>query len=86
MLMIRITYTAEQKALAERIRDDLAAEIPAAQSLLIGVGSAASNADPVVQAEVKQALESGERSLPILADGTALPRAQSVKLSEWIPG
>ena len=73
--MIRITYTDEQKALAERIRDDLAAEIPAAQSLLIVLVSAASNTDPVVQAELAAALEAGERVLPILADGAPLPRA-----------
>ncbi len=72
--MIRITYSVKQTALAERIRDDLAAEVYRSQSLLIVLVSAASNADPVVQAEVKQALESGERILPILADGTALPR------------
>lgn len=73
--MIRITYTQEQTALAERIRDDLAATIPAAQPLLIVLVSPASNADPVVQTELADALAAGERVIPILADGAELPLA-----------
>lgn len=71
--MIRITFTDEQTALAERIRDDLSETIPAAQPLLIVLVSAASNADSVVQAELARALERGERVLPILAEGAAPP-------------
>jgi len=73
--MIRITYTEEQTPLAERIRDDLAAANEAPLPLLIVLVSAASNADPVVQAELAQALAAGERILPILAEAVALPPA-----------
>ena len=71
--MIRITYTEEQTALAERIRDDLAVAIEAPQPLLIVLVSAASNADPVVQAELADALAAGERVVPVLADAAKLP-------------
>ena len=71
--MIRITYSEEQTALAERIRDDLADTIEAPAPLLIVLASAASNADPVVQAELADALAAGERVLPILADSAELP-------------
>ncbi len=71
--MIRITYTEEQTALAERIRDDLAVAIEAPQPLLIVLVSAASNADPVVQAELADALAAGERVVPILAERAKLP-------------
>ena len=73
--MIRITYSVKQTTLAERMRDDLARAIPAAQPLLIVLVSTDSNADPVVQAELAAALQAGERILPILADGAPLPRA-----------
>ena len=59
--MIRITYSEEQTALAERIRDDLALAIEAPLPLLIVLVSAASNADPVVQAELARAQAAGER-------------------------
>lgn len=71
--MIRITYTDEQTALAERIRDDLARSIPAAQPLLIVLVSAASNADPVVQQELASALAARERIIPILTDRAEAP-------------
>ena len=73
--MIRITYTEEQTALAERICDDLSVAIEAPLPLLIVLVSAASNADPVVQAELAQALSAGERILPILTDGASPPLA-----------
>lgn len=73
--MIRITYSEEQTALAERIRDDLALAIEASQPLLIVLVSAASRVDPVVEAELADALAAGERILPILAEGVALPPA-----------
>ena len=73
--MIRITYTEEQTALAERICDDLSVAIDAPLPMLIVLVSAASNADPVVQAELAQALAAGERILPILTDGASPPPA-----------
>ena len=73
--MIRITYSEEQTALAERIRDDLAETVPESPPLLIVLASAASNADPVVQAEIASGLAAGERILPILADAAELPPA-----------
>lgn len=73
--MIRITYSEEQTALAERIRDDLSVAFEAPPPLLIVLVSAASNADPVVQAELAQALAAGERVVPILTDGAELPSA-----------
>ena len=54
--MIRITYSEEQTALAERLRDDLAGALEPGPPLLIVLVSAASNADPLVQAELAQAL------------------------------
>ncbi len=71
--MIRITYTEEQTALAERIRDDLAVAVDESPPLLIVLVSAQSKADPIVQSELKAALAAGERMLPILADGSPLP-------------
>ena len=71
--MIRITYSKEQAALAERIRDDLALAVEASPPLLIVLVSAASNADPVVQDELSSAKAAGERILPILAEKVAQP-------------
>ena len=71
--MIRITYSKEQAALAERIRDDLALAVEASPPLLIVLVSAASNADPVVQDELSSAKAAGERILPILAEKVAPP-------------
>lgn len=79
--MIRITYTEEQTALAERIRDDLAVAVDESQALLIVLVSAQSKADPIVQSELAQALQAGERILPIIVDGSPLPPA----LENW-PG
>lgn len=73
--MIRITYSNEQAALAERIRDDLALAVETSPPLLIVLVSAASNADPVVQAELSSAKAAGQRILPILAEDVALPPA-----------
>lgn len=75
--MIRITYSEEQTALAERVRDDLTVANGAPPPLLIVLVSAASNADPAVQAELARAQAAGERILPILAEGAALPPALS---------
>ena len=53
----------------------MAGAIEPGPPLLVVLVSAASNADPLVQAELAAALEAGERVLPILADGASLPPA-----------
>ncbi len=73
--MIHITYAAEQKALAERIRDDLSGAFESPPPLLIVLVSAASNQDPVVTAEIARARRNGAQLLPILAENVALPEA-----------
>ena len=73
--MIHITYAAEQKALAERIRDDLSGAFESPPPLLIVLVSAASNRDPVVTAEIARARRNGAQLLPILAENVALPEA-----------
>ena len=71
--MIRITYSPQQKPLAEQIRDDLRDSFQAGQSLLIVLVSAESNADPAVQAEAKLARAKGGAILPILTENVVLP-------------
>ncbi len=73
--MIHITYAAEQKDLAERIRDDLSGAFESPPPLLIVLVSAASNQDPVVAAEIARARQNGAQLLPILAENVALPEA-----------
>ena len=73
--MIQITFSEDQTALAERIRDDLAGALEPGPPLRIVLVSAASTADPLVQAELASAQAAGESILPILADGTGLPPA-----------
>ncbi len=73
--MIHITYAAEQKALAERIRDDLSGAFESPPPLLIVLVSAASNQDPVVAAEIARARRNGAQLLPVLAENVALPEA-----------
>ncbi|MCY4020960.1 MAG: hypothetical protein OXG39_16225 [Chloroflexi bacterium] len=71
--MIHITYAAEQKGLAEQIRDDLTGAFETAPPLLIVLVSAASNQDPVVAAEIARARQSGAQLLPILTENVTLP-------------
>ena len=71
--MIRITYTAQDRALAEQIRDDLTGSFESSPPLLIVLVSAASNQDPVVAAETERARQSGAQLLPILTENVALP-------------
>ena len=73
--MINITYSADQKALAEQIRDDLAhANFNAAHSVLLVLVSAESNNDPSVQAEIQSAIQKQVVSIvPILTEQVALP-------------
>ncbi len=71
--MIRITYTAQDRALAEQIRDDLTGSFESSPPLLIVLVSAASNQDPVVAAEITKARQSGAQLLPILTENVALP-------------
>ncbi len=73
--MIHITFTADQKQLAQQIRDDLTGAFETASPLLIVLVSAASNQDPVVAAEVARARQSGLQLLPILLENVALPEA-----------
>ena len=73
--MIRVTYAHAQKQLAEQIRDELTGAFRTSIPLLIVLVSAASNADPVVQAEIDKARREGVQLLPILAENVTLPPA-----------
>ena len=73
--MIRITYSREQKALAEAIRDELSDRFQQSRPLLIVLVSKASNVDPQVMAEVERARTEGAQILPILTEDIALPAA-----------
>lgn len=73
--MIHITYSAEQTALAEQIRDDLTGAYDSSLPLLLILVSAASNQDPVVAAEIARARHRGGPLLPILTENVALPEA-----------
>lgn len=79
--MIHITYAADQKALAERIRDDLSGAFESPPPLLIVLVSAASNQDPVVVAEIARARQNGAQLLPILTENVALPEALAYEKS-----
>jgi Thoeris protein ThsB, TIR-like domain len=77
--MINITYSASHKALAERIRNDLAkAGFRSEQSVLLVLVSAESNTDPLVQDEIKRAVQKGVSIIPILAESVSLPEALDV--------
>lgn len=73
--MIHITYSADQKALAEQIRDDLTrANFNAAHDALLVLVSSESNNDPSVQAEVQRAVQKGCNTIiPILTENVTLP-------------
>lgn len=71
--MIHITYSGEEKALAERIRDDLAHSVPLSGPVLIVLVSPSSLADRHVQAEVEKARAKGIHILPILTEEVELP-------------
>ncbi len=72
--MISITYSADQKSLAEKIRDDLAsADVQPAHPVLIVLVSNESNNDPSVQREVEQALKRGFTIVPILTESVSVP-------------
>ena len=62
--MIRITYTAQDRALAEQIRDDLTGSFESSPPLLIVLVSAASNQDPVVAAEPNAPAKAAPYSCP----------------------
>lgn len=77
--MINITYSADQKTLAERIRNDLTtAGFQPEQSVLLVLVSAESNNDPTVQDEIKRATQKGVAIIPILADDVTLPESLDV--------
>jgi hypothetical protein len=72
--MISITYSADQKALAEQIRDDLAAAgMQPAHPVLIVLVSEQSNADPSVQQEIEAEKTRCHTIIPILTESVALP-------------
>ena len=72
--MIKITYSADQKHLAEQIRNDLTqASFQPAQTVLLVLVSVESNNDPSVQDEIKGAIQKGYRVIPILTESVALP-------------
>ncbi len=73
--MIRITYSPDQQALAEQIRDDLTDARQLSQPLLIVILSRQSVADPQVQAEIEKARSEDLRILPIQSEDIALPPA-----------
>lgn len=74
--MINITYSADQKALAEQIRDDLTrANFQPTHPILLVLVSQASNNDPSVQAEVQRAIQKGSPIIPILSEPVALSEA-----------
>lgn len=71
--MIHITYSDDEKALAERIRDDLAHSVPLSGPVLIVLVSRTSLADRHVQAEVDKSLAKGIRIIPIVTEELELP-------------
>jgi len=74
--MISITYSADQKTLAEQIRDDLSkAGFQPAHSVLLVLVSSASNNDPSVQDEIKRALNRGLTVIPILTESVSVPES-----------
>ena len=73
--MIRITYSREQKPLAERIRDDLSDRYQLSRPLLVVLVSRQSMADPHVQAELEKARADRVHIVPILCEDIDLPPA-----------
>ena len=71
--MIHITYSLEQKALAEQIRDDLSDSNQLSRPLLIVLVSEQSKADPLVQAEIERARAEHTHILPIQTEYESLP-------------
>ena len=71
--MIHITYSHEQKALAEQIRDDLSDSNQLSRPLLIVLVSEQSKADPLVQAEIERARAEHTHILPIQTENVSLP-------------
>jgi len=77
--MINITYSADQKALAEKIRNDLAnAGFQPEQPVLLVLVSAESNNDPMVQDEINRAIKKAVSIIPILAEDVTLPESLDV--------
>ena len=71
--MIRITYSPEQKSLAEQIRDDLSDTYQLSAPLLIVLVSRQSKSDPHVQAEIEKARADRAHIVPILTENIAPP-------------
>jgi hypothetical protein len=77
--MINITYSADQKTLAERIRNDIAsAGFQPDKPILLVLVSAESNTDPMVQDEIKRAMQKEVSIIPILTENVTLPESLDV--------
>ena len=77
--MINISYSAAQKALAEKIRDDLTkAGFQTEQAVLLVLVSAESNNDPTVQDEITRAIKKAVSIIPILTENVTLPESLDV--------
>lgn len=77
--MINITYSADQKTLAERIRNDIAsAGFQPDKPILLVLVSAESNSDPMVQDEIKRAIQKEISIVPILTENVTLPESLDV--------
>jgi len=72
--MITITYSADQKILADQIRSNLSQSgFKLAHPVLLVLVSAESNSDPSVLDEIKRALQKRYTVIPILAESVTLP-------------
>lgn len=77
--MINITYSADQKTLAERIRNDItSAGFQPEKPILLVLVSAESNTDPLIQDEIKRAVQKEVNIIPILAENVTLPESLDV--------
>ena len=76
-LMIRITYSLEDRLIAEEIRDDLTNSFQLAHPLLIVLVSAAALGNAQVQAEIERARQEGAHILPIVLEKVDLPSTLS---------
>ena len=72
--MIHITYSRDEKALAERIRDDLAHSASWSVPVLIVLVSRASLADRHVQAEIEKGRVERLHIIPILTEAVETAR------------
>ena len=76
-LMIRITYSLEDRLIAEEIRDDLTNSFQLAHPVLIVLVSAAALGNAQVQAEIERARQEQAHILPIVMEKVDLPSTLS---------